>query len=51
LALVLKRRRLLSFVSVFFAAVLISFYAYPFNATSLSLSSQKARLLSLLDKE
>lgn len=51
LALVLKRRRLLSFVSVFFAAVLVSFYAWPFNATSLSLSSQKTRLVSLLDKE
>ena len=51
LALCYRRKRLLSLVAVFFFAALVSMYWWPFRASSVTLQSQKSRLISLLEKE
>ena len=50
LALGFQRKRLLSFIAVFFTATLISMYWWPFRASSLTLYSQESRLESLAEK-
>ena len=50
LALWYQRKRLLSLVSVFFITALISVYWWPINASSITLFSQKSRLLSFAEE-
>ena len=50
LSLWFQRKRLLSFIAVFFTATLISMYWWPFRASSLALYSQESRLESLAEK-